>query len=238
MSKNYDSSTRSVVKTIYLKDGYIFSITNEKPNQNLKDKFDFAVVVKRKAGRLSIKLIQMDTLSTICKLYENDIKALHRKYQSSSWPCLKDFPSERERFVRNANSTFLNQDSAIHFTYLVYIMSSTPILYINIGANEEMIVNGLFNTDVFSYYEKAILLEKREDKPHSLVMLNMHTGKVITSISNVLFSEYLRNSEYLCKSLDTLLNNYLKMQFRDPANDIKKLTFILAYENMTEKIRV
>lgn len=236
MTSGNNVATSSKAKTIYLdSDGYITSIVSGKPNQKLSEKYKYAVIVKEKDNRISVKLIILKDLCVLCKLYEYDLKNMDEYFKSSNSSILENYQIKREEFKQKANSLTLNDNTSRTFTYLVYIMSSTPMLYLNTSTNNSLFTVGLFNNKAFSSYRYVILFEKRHEKLHSLVLIDLIGEFTLTTVSRSLIREYIKDFENANLNFLLYSKKYEPFDLFNKNLGIKRTTFILAYENMKEE---
>lgn len=236
MTSGNNVATSSKAKTIYLdSDGYITSIVSGKPNQKLSEKYKYAVIVKEKDNRISVKLIILKDLCVLCKLYEYDLKNMDEYFKSSNSSILENYQIKREEFKQKANSLTLNDNTSRTFTYLVYTMSSTPMLYLNTSTNNSLFTVGLFNNKAFSSYRYVILFEKRHEKLHSLVLIDLIGEFTLTTVSRSLIREYIKDFENANLNFLLYSKKYEPFDLFNKNLGIKRTTFILAYENMKEE---
>lgn len=235
MTNGSNLATSSKTKTVYLdSDGYITSIVSGKPNQNFSKNYKYAVIIKEKDNRISVKLVILKDLYVLCKLYEYDIKNMEDHFKKSDSSILENYQIKREEFKQKANSLTLNDNTSRIFTYLVYIMSSTPMLYINTSTNNSLRTVGFFNNKAFSSYRYVILFEKREKKLYSLVLIDLIGEFTLTTVPSELIKKYINNINDFNYQLTN--KRYEPFDLFNKNLGIKRATFILAYENMKEEI--
>lgn len=231
--------SESKTRTIYLDgDCYISSISDEKPNQSLCNKFKYAVVVKEKFNRLSIKFLRLEDFSIICKLYENDIHDCKRNFDIVS---VKYYQEHRKKFLRIADEKMLLTNiDAINYAYIVYLISTTPMLYININENRFLKVTGILNEKVFTSYTEVILFEQHDGKLYDIVVFGIKDSEFKVNISNSLIKEYLANYSILCKEKDKLIEYYnsknTNVDLVERFVNLRRLMFIIAFEHMREQV--